>query len=179
MINGDPLQRSYTPIIRMDLVRLFNLARDDREAFFANHQDWAALYQNRVLGTALCQGAAMHYTNPSVGINDFDVYTFYAAHPGRPWYAKRFKPVDYGDAKFGQSEISNPKYVGRRVDLMARALDVPPETDITTAITTAITTYLRGGRTATARHLAKKAVIILEPIDQLGVIGWPQPDRSS
>jgi len=176
MINGDPLRRSYTPIIRMDLVRLFNLARDDRKAFFAHHQDWASLYQGRVLGTALCQGAAMHYMNPNVGINDFDVYTFYAAHPGRPWYAKRIKSVDYGDAKFGQSEISNPKYVGRRVDLMARALDVPPETDIIAAITT----YLRAGRTETSRLLVKKAVVILEPVDRLGVIGWPvQPHRSS
>ena len=171
MINGDPLRRSYVPIIRADLVRLLKLARDDREAFFAKHQDWASLYEGRLLGTALCQGAAMHYMNPSVGINDFDVYTFYAAHPGRPWYAKRIKSVDYGDAKFGQSEISNLRYIGRRVDLLSRALDVAPGADIIDSITT----YLRSGRTETSRHLAKKAVVLLEPTDRLGGIVWPLP----
>jgi hypothetical protein len=110
---------------------------------------------------------ALH--DPSVGINDFDVYTFYAAHPGRPWYAKRIKSVHYGEAKFGQSEISDPRYIGRRVDLLSRALDVPPGADIIDSITT----YLRSGRTETSLHLAKKAVVLLEPTDRLGGIVWP------
>jgi len=169
VFNSDPLQRSLRRIERSDLVCLLQIAKDDRNLFFVNHPDWARLYGDRVLGTALCQGAALHYICPSVGINDFDVYTFYAAHPDRRWYAKRIRPVDYGDAKFGRSEVSSKKYVGRRVDLLARALDVPVGTEVAAAILA----YLRAGRTATSRHLGQKAVVLLEPEERMGEVIWP------
>ena len=67
------------------------------------------------------------------------------------------------------SEISPPNYIGRRVDLMGRALDVAPDTDVVEALTS----YLKSGKTETARELADKAVVLLEPIDQLGTVVWP------
>jgi len=69
-----------------------------------------------------------------MGINDFDVYTFLAANPKRRWYAKRLQSVDYGSPKFGQSEISPRHYIGRRVDLMGRVLNVAPDTDLVSAL---------------------------------------------
>jgi hypothetical protein len=87
-----------------------------------------------------------------MGINDLDVYTFFAAHPDRSWYAKRIKTVDYGDPKFGRSEISSVEFVGRRVDLMARALNVPPGTDVTEALIT----YLDAPRTGTEGRRATR-----------------------
>src|SRR5258707_15336273 len=104
MKNGSPALRSYAAIERVDLVRLAELAKRDRETFFAKRPDWAQFYADRVLGTALCQGAAWHYIRSDVGINDFDVYTFYSANPLRRWYAKRIQSVDFGDPKFGRSE---------------------------------------------------------------------------
>lgn len=147
---------------------MFQLARDDREAFFAAHPDWAELYADRVLGTALCQGSALRFLRGDVGINDFDVYTFYSSHPARPWYAKRIKKVDFGDAKFGRSEECPANFIGRRVHLMGRGLDVPPNPDITEALLA----YLTNGKTRTARELAQKAVVLLEPT--LGSVVWPR-----
>lgn len=167
MENGDPQKRCYARITTGDLERLLDLAKQDRQQFFARYPGWAQYYADRVLGTALCQGAAWHYLRGDVGINDFDVYTFYAAHPARRWYAKRLAPVDFGDRKFGCSEISMRGFVGRRVDLMGRALDVPPGTELGAALKS----YLRSAGTDTARELSKKAVVLLEP--RIGEIVWP------
>lgn len=104
-----------------------------------------------------------------VGINDFDVYTFYAVHRERRWYAKRLRSVDFGDPKFGRSEVSPPHFVGRRVDLMGRTLDVAPGTDLEMALTQ----YLTCGKAETARELAAKAVVLPEPVDRLGTVVWP------
>src|SRR4051812_10472586 len=99
MKNSNPHLRSFAPITVRDLERLLLLARRDRDEFFTTRPDWASLYTDRVLGTALCQGAALHYVRGDIGINDFDVYTFYASHPDRPWYGRRIKSVDFGDPK--------------------------------------------------------------------------------
>jgi len=92
--------------------------------------DWGLYYARRVIATALCQGAALHYLHPRarIGINDFDVYTFYAAHPRKRWYAKRIQSVDFGDPTFGQS-VDHPEFVGRRVDLMGRGIDIGARED--------------------------------------------------
>jgi len=105
MQNSDPRLRSFAPIALRDLERLLELARHDRDNFFARYPDWAELYADRVLGTALCQGAALHHVRGDIGINDFDAYTFYTSHPDRRWYANRIKSVDFGDPKFGRSEF--------------------------------------------------------------------------
>lgn len=167
MENGDPRKRCQAPITPGDLERLLELAKQDRKQFFPRYLDWAQYYADRIPGTALCQGAAWHYVRGDVGINDFDVYTFYAAHPARRWYAKRLASVDFGDRKFGCSEISSSGFVGRRVDLMGPALDVPPGTDLGGALKT----YLGLALTDTARELSKKAVVLLEP--RIGEIVWP------
>ncbi len=165
----DLSSRSYAPIEHADLLHLLQLARADREAFFAKRPDWSRFYADRVLCTALCQGAALHYVKGKVGINDFDVYTFYAAHPERHWYAKRIQPVDFGDPKFGRSQVTKPNFVGRRVDLMGRALPVPPGSEPIPALRD----YLASGKTDTARELAQKAVVLLEPPDLMATVAWP------
>jgi hypothetical protein len=114
--------RSFARITVGDLRRLAGLAAADRQDFFARYKDWARLYRRRILCTALCQGAALHFVHGKVGINDLDVYTFYATHPDRHWYAKRRRVCDFGDPKFGQS-VDKPRFIGRRVDILGR--DVP------------------------------------------------------
>lgn len=171
-VANDRVGRSYRPIEKPDLLRLLQLAREDREDFFSRYPDWAAFYADRVLCSSLCQGAALHYVRGNVGINDFDVYTFYAVHPERPWYAKRLRAVDFGNAKFGRSQVSPRGFTGRRLDLMARALNVTPTTDPVAALRR----YLAAGESRTARELAGKAVVLLEPIERLGTIVWPCDD---
>ncbi len=172
MSSVGPEGRSYAAIRPHDLERLAEIAARDRADFFCRHPDWARLYADRVLCTALCQGAALHYVTGEVGINDFDVYTFYAAHPARPWYAQRKKSYDFGDPRFGRS-VDRPEYVGRRVDVMARDLPAAPGADPLVVLPQ----YLRAGRTVTARLLALKGVVLLEPQALRGTIVWPAYNR--
>jgi|KBSSwiStaDraftv2_1062776.scaffolds.fasta_scaffold881215_1 hypothetical protein len=171
-VTKDPRLRSYAPISRQDLLRLAQLARLDRKEFFAQHPDWAKLYRSRLVCVALCQGAALHYVDGRTGINDFDVYSFYASHPDRPWYARRLQPFDFGDPRFGQSQVSKPGFKGRRVDLMGRGLPVAQGTDPVAALRD----YLRSPRPGTPSELAAKAVVLLEPEQLLGVVVLPLGD---
>lgn len=161
--------RSYERIERADLERLLAIAEADRAAFFVRHPDWAAQYRDRVLGVALCQGAALHYLRSEAGVQDFDVYTFYADHPGRPWYANQKAHADFGDPKFGTSP-DKPHFVGRRVDLLGRSLDAPVGAEPAAAIQA----WLGAGRgKQSAAFLREKAVVLLAPAPRLGEIVWP------
>ena len=160
--------RSFAKISRQDLDRLASIAASDRASFFAAHADWASLYADRHFATALCQGAALHYLRGEVGVQDFDVYSFFASHPVKPWYAKRNKAADFGDPKFGRSP-DRPDFVGRRVDLLGRGLDIAPGESPASCIQR----WLASGRTDSARLLARKAVVLLEPVSDRGRVIWP------
>jgi hypothetical protein len=157
--------RSYERIERADLERLLAIAQTDIDDFFARREDWAALYRDRLLGFALCQGAANHYIGRGDGVQDFDVYAFFAEHPHRHWFAKRHVTKDFGDAKFGQS-LSCPNLDGRRVDLLSRGLPAKFGTDLEGAIQH----WLEAGSSTTAKLLAQKAVVLLSPDDCLAWI---------
>lgn len=123
-----PEGRSFAQITSDALRRLRKIAVDDQQGFFAKHPKWSALYKDRLLCIALCQGAALHYSRGDIGVNDFDVYLFYAEHPNQAWYAKRIKSYDFGDPKFGQS-VDQPKFTGRRVYILGRSISLSPEND--------------------------------------------------
>jgi len=165
MSDVGPEGRSYLPIREADLWRLVDIARKDREAYFEEYPEWA-VYADRIVCVALCQGGALHMVDGKTGINDFDVYTFYAEHSSKRWYAKRIKSYDFGDPRFGQS-ADRPGFVGRRVDCLGRAIKVVDGEDPASALRR----YLQRGRTETARCLAKKAIVLLEP--QCGLLVWP------
>jgi len=143
------------------------IARTDQAEFFDNYPDWARLYSGREICIALCQGAALHYIDRSTGINDFDVYVFYRRNPQKNLYAKRLKYYDFGDAKFGQSQ-DKPNFIGRRVDCMVRSIDALEDE----VAEKAIQRYLMKGKTETARLLAAKAMVLLEP--NCGKVIWPR-----
>lgn len=166
MSNVGPKGRSYLPIQHDDLKQLAKIAREDRMHFFQAHPNWAKTYAHRVLCIALCQGAAKHYLDGTTGINDFDVYTFYRRHLKKPWYAKRHKSYDFGDPKFGQS-VDRLDFRGRRVDCWGRAIYIGDGEDVITALRR----YFQQGKTKTAKLLAAKAVVMLEP--NCGTVVWP------
>ncbi len=166
--------RSFERITLDDLRRLASIAREDREAFFADHPDWASLYKDRLLAVALCQGAAAHFLDGQRGVNDFDVYSFYAAHASRPWYAKRNKPWDFGDPKFGRT-LDRPDYKGRRVDLLGRGIPHRQEEDPALAIRR----WLRTDRGDSARLLAQRPIVLLSPEDRLGEVIWKPASPAS
>jgi hypothetical protein len=160
--------RSYEPLTVRDLARLAEIARADREARFGRRPRWA-VYRDRVLCVALCQGAARHYVDGATGIKDIDVWTFYAEHPDGPFPPRWMTKVDLGPSRFGRWPGDPPRFTGRRVDLAARSLPVRSGADPIRAVRE----YLRGGRTETARALAEKAVVVLDPPELRGEVIWP------
>lgn len=122
-----------------------------------------------MLCVALCQGAALHYLDGRNGVKDFDVWTFYAAHPDGPFPSRRVARADFGPSKFGRLPNDLRPYAGRRVDLIGRSLPVGPDADPVQALRH----YLSTSRTGSARALARKAVILVDPAHLRGVIAWP------
>lgn len=161
--------RSYKPITQRDLARLSKLAAADRAEHFRRKPATGRLYAGRLFAVALCQGGALHYLDGKNGVKDFDVWSFYVAHPDRAFPYRRRGKADFGDAKFGTSD-DRPHFVGRRVDLIGRSIS---DADRTEPVET-LRHYLRAGATESARRLAQKAVVILDPPRLRGQIIWPE-----
>jgi hypothetical protein len=113
VIEVDPEGRSFERFTMDDLRHLLDIAKRDMQDFF-ERPDWGQLYADRVLCVTLCQGAALHYVSGTTGINDIDLYTFFRAHPQRPWYSNRLSIYYPGYDKFGRLE-DKPDWVGRRI----------------------------------------------------------------
>jgi hypothetical protein len=166
--------RSYVPIAKADLRRLAELAAEDRRDLFARKSDTGRLYSDRLFAVALCQGGALHFIDGANGVKDLDVWSFYEEHPERAYPYRRIAKVDFGDPKFGITDDSQ-HFIGRRVDLIGRSI---PGADRAHPVET-LQRYLRQGSTESARCLAKKAVILLEPAPLLGTVVWPMASRQS
>jgi hypothetical protein len=72
--------------------------------------------------------------------------------------------------KFGRSPDAL-RFVGRRVDHIGRAI---PGTDYSDPVAV-IRSYLRNGATESARRLAEKAVVLIQPSRLFGTVVWPEP----
>jgi hypothetical protein len=167
--------RSYLPIDDGDLRRLSAIALEDLSTYFRRFPDRKGLYDSRLMALALCQGAASHFLDGASGINDFDIYSFFARHPSLPWYAKRVGEADFGDPKFGQSS-NRPGFIGRRVDLLGRHLDVDLEHDPADAIRRWL---LSGKGKSTPTFLRQKAIVLLWPESHFKQVVWPMPIAAS
>lgn len=143
--------RSLAPINTDDLERLAQIARLDRIDFFNRNPRYRVL-ADRVIAVVLCQGAALHFLDGRHGVNDFDVWTFYAAHPNAtyPW-RRPIVGCDFGDPKFGQSP-DRPEFVGRKVDMLGRSLHADVDADPVVVLQA----YLSERRTDSARRLSQK-----------------------
>lgn len=161
--------RSFERISKADLKKLARLARAERDDFFSRHNEWAILYRRRIICTALCQEAALHYLNGSTGVREFNVWTFYAEHPEAQFPFQQITKRDFGKSRFGQDSQSPEAYEGRRVELQGRSLDCKPGDDPIEVLQQ----YLKGGDTPSARELREKAVVLLEPEKYLGYVVWP------
>ena len=151
-----------------DLARLAQLARLDREKFFARNPALARLYHDRVICVALCQGAALHYVDGCNGVKDFDVWTFFAEHAAHRFPRRPVTHADFGPSKFGKNP-NDVGYVGRRVDFLMRGVACEPEAETVTVLCE----YLSRPLTKSAWELAKKAAILLEPSTLRGLKIWP------
>ena len=161
--------RSLARIERSDLLRLAALAAQAEAGLFARHPDGAGRYAGRLLCRALCQGAALHYLDGKNGVKDFDVWSFYAALGDGPFPYRWRGTADFGPSRFGRYPGDPPWYAGRRVDLFGRSLPAPPGADPVAVLRD----YLSAARTASAKALAAKAVILISPELAVGECIWP------
>jgi hypothetical protein len=170
----DP-DRSPERIEIADLLRLAALAADAEAELFTRNPQGSGRYAGRLLGRALCQGAALHYVNGSNGVKDFDVWSFYAQYDDWPFPPRWRGTRDFGPSKFGRYSGDPPRYTGRRVDLLGRSLPVRPGTDPADVLRR----YLAARRTASANALAAKAVVLIDPENRAGEIVWPAANHVS
>lgn len=161
--------RSYSVIGRADLRRLAQLAREDREDFFARHPEFSILYGRRLLCAALCDDAALHYLNGVSGVSEFSVWSFYAEHPEAPFPFHLVGHADFGKSKFGRAPDAPDTYRGRRVSLHGRSIDAVPGSDPLSALQG----YLKAGASPSARELSQKAAILISPDALCGIQAWP------
>ncbi len=161
--------RSHARITRQDLKRLARLAQEEREDFFGRHPEWAILYRKRVLCVALCGDAALHYLNGITGVDEFQVWTFYAENSEASFPHHHVAHLDYGESKFGRDPTLPESYKGLRVVLQGRSLEAATGDDPLEAVQR----YLTARAAPTPRELAAKAVVLLEPDEFLGFEAWP------
>jgi hypothetical protein len=161
-------ERSMEKITREDLCRLGEIALQDLQSFFSHHPQTAQRYRDRLFAIALCQGAALHFLDGKNGVKDFDIWSFFRAHETKPFPYRRHATADFGNPKFGKSP-NWEHFVGRRVDLLGRSMDVSSQASAVDASRG----YLSSLSTASARALAKKAMILIYPHELLGTVVWP------
>jgi hypothetical protein len=164
----DP-DRSLARIGTADLLRLAALAADAEAELFRRNPQGSGRYAGRLLGRALCQGSALHYVDGRNGVKDFDVWSFYAQHDDWPFPPRWRGTRDFGPSKFGRYPGDPPRYAGRRVDFLGRSLPVGPGADPADALRR----YLTAGGTTSAKALAAKAVVLIDPQDRAGEVVWP------
>jgi hypothetical protein len=161
-------ERSYLAIDDAVLIRLGAVAGQDREDFFRRNPRWERLYRDRVLCVALCQGAALHFIDGRNGVRDWDVWTFFRLHSEGAFPPRQRGESALGDSRFGRSMVRS-EYLGRCVDLIGRSIIAEEREDPVAAVHR----YLSSGRTESARRLAQKAVVLLEPVHRRGEVVWP------
>jgi hypothetical protein len=87
-------ERSLVAIDSSDLARLSQIARDDLQRFIQKAPAERAHFASALICVALCQGAALHFTNRTNGVKDFDVFMFFAVGETRPFPHRRLKAQD-------------------------------------------------------------------------------------
>ena len=123
---------------------------------------------------ALCQGPALHYLEEKNGVKDFDVWSFYAKRNDGPFPYRWRGTADYGPSKFGRYPDDPPSFTGRRVDLLGRSLDVPLDAEPATLLCD----YFSAARIRSAKELAAKAVVLINPEQLAGEVVWPAASPS-
>jgi hypothetical protein len=169
---GEPCDVSFEPFTNEHLHRLTTIAMDDQAAMF-DKSPHLAVYRDRLLLIALCQGGALHYINDKWGVKDLDVYTFYAKHPTVKMHPLRHTVKDFGESEFGYRpadlEERKRRFVGRAVDLLVRSLPVEPDVDPITAVRN----WLETSPNESPQLLKEEAVVGLYPERYRGQVVWP------
>ncbi|MDV3135325.1 hypothetical protein [Mycobacterium sp. 29Ha] len=161
------------PFTDAHLKRLLKIAREDERRLFERNPH-LAVYRDRLLLVALCQGGGLHYVDcqrgveKRNGVKDLDVYTFYSEHSKTRWPYRRHGVADFGESEFGYHPGKRKDFVGRHVDLLGRALPVRPDANPVEAVRK----WLTDSNNKTPRLLRTKGVVGLHPGRLRGQVIW-------
>lgn len=161
--------RSFAIITEQDLSDILVKSKEKIKDFFTSETGvkWKRYYEYaNPLCIALCQGAAMHYYDKTNGIKDFDIWFFYKFNKKHLPYRSRWE-WDYVNKKFG-CHPDFKGFEGRKVDVMIRSIKNYVNDDSVQSIYE----YFQKEKTTTAKMLAQKAVVLLEPKEYLGKVIW-------
>ena len=117
--------RSQEPVTDGDLRRLQTLALE-RHAELVRQRP---ARRDILVMACVAQGAAVHRVTGRGGVKDFDVWLFYADRAGIHLNARPRATADFGPSPHGRRTAEPSRYRGRRVDLLARSIGVPPPFD--------------------------------------------------
>ena len=156
--------RPPTPLTTAHLVELGKLADVQHERYTRSAVLGGTLeaWADRRVGVVLAQSAALHYLHPDAGqqVNDLDVWTFYAAMPGRSLRSQRQESRSVDGTTGGPHYAAIPlagrvrgwkEYDGKRVDFLVREIDVHPGAGAS-AVIAALRSWLGHGARQPCRH---------------------------
>jgi hypothetical protein len=109
----EDVDRSLARIGVADLLQLAALAADAEAELLERNPRGSG----RLLGRAVCQGAALHYVNGKNGVKDLDVWSFYTHLDDWPFPARWRGTREFGPSRLGRYPGDPPQYVGRRVEV--------------------------------------------------------------
>lgn len=178
--------RSYEPVTDADLHRLRDLALERTAEMRVKRPDWCS----ELLAACLVQGAARHRLRGDRGVKDLDIYLFFARPDNetdsqnfpfnRGGVARDFGASAHGRQLYTAADRGDPQlskrvprwdeFTGRRVDVLARAVERQPDAR------GAVVAWLQR-REGSAAFLAQTPVVALEP--ELGAVWWTGTDDDS
>ena len=161
--------RSIKPITMMDLRRLGDIALRDLKTFFRHHprrhiatKTDCSLWRSAREPPCTSWTARMESRTSTSGV-------FLELDPAKPFPYRRHATADFGSPKFGKSP-NWEHFVGRRVDLLGRSLKVSSQTSPADVLRAYLSSSVK---TASARALSEKAMILVYPHALLGSVVWP------
>jgi len=152
-------ERLYDSLSINDLKKLRELALEEHKSFFKRNPHLHKAFYNSLIGICLCQGAASHYLDPTVGIKDFDIWHFYLESKKSRFPYRAHKKIKNG-------------YKGKSIDFLKRVIpkriyDLSPKSP-----EKIIMNYLLEKNTKTKKLLLKKAIIGLYPDEIFSKVLW-------
>ena len=136
--------------------------------------------EQELIGITLGQGAANHLTDGNNGFKDFDVWMFFKQSDQLNMPHRRVSRFDSGLAHFGPACDMGPNFVGRRVDVMIRAIPLvygDSGRNIKDVTVNSIRNYIKTGSSMTPKLLSKKSMFMMHPFPGRPVWDYQKDSR--